>query len=115
MFGWKNIDEAAAYVFNTSQRELLNGIPVFLYKQEGKNSDLRSIVVVRNYREDTNNSFGVGIITEGWSVIYHNVPIEYLESDLYRDLAKWKIDKKIISVYELLINREKKNVESTSN
>ena len=110
VFGWKNIDEAAAYVFNTLHRELLNAVPVFLYKSEGRNTDLRSIVVVRN---SCTNSFGVSIITDGWSVLYHNVPIEYLESDLYRDLTKWKIDKGVINIYELLINREKKNVKST--
>lgn len=111
VWGWESVDKAAADVFASIHRTLLDGVPVFLYKNTTTKSDLCQIVVVRNINESTGellDNYGVGMITAGFSVLYPHLPIEYLESDLLADLEKYKVDKKIINTYVNIINTLKK-------
>ena len=111
VWGWDSVDKAAAEVFASVHRTLLEGVPVFLYKNTTTKSDLCQVVVVRNIDEQTgklSDDYGMGMITAGFSVLYPHLPIEYLESDLLSDLEKYKVDKKIINTYISIINALKK-------
>lgn len=111
VWGWDSVDKAAAEVFASIHRTLLEGVPVFLYKNTNTKSDLCQVVVVRNIDEQTgklSDDYGMGMITAGFSVLYPHLPIEYLESDLLSDLEKYKVDKKIINTYVSIINTLKK-------
>lgn len=111
VWGWDSVDKAAAEVFASVHRTLLEGVPVFLYKNTTTKSDLCQVVVVRNINEQTgklSDDYGMGMITAGFSVLYPHLPIEYLESDLLSDLEKYKVDKKIINTYVSIINALKK-------
>ena len=111
VWGWDSVDKAAAEVFVSVHRTLLEGVPVFLYKNTTTKSDLCQVVVVRNIDEQTgklSDDYGMGMITAGFSVLYPHLPIEYLESDLLSDLEKYKVDKKIINTYVSIINALKK-------
>ena len=111
VWGWDSVDKAAAEVFASVHRTLLEGVPVFLYKNTNTKSDLCQVVVVRNIDEQTgklSDDYGMGMITAGFSVLYPHLPIEYLESDLLSDLEKYKVDKKIINTYVSIINALKK-------
>jgi hypothetical protein len=111
VWGWDSVDKAAAEVFASVHRTLLEGVPVFLYKNTTTKSDLCQVVVVRNIDEQTgklSDDYGMGMITAGFSVLYPHLPIEYLESDLLSDLEKYKVDKKIINTYVSIINALKK-------
>ena len=111
VWGWDSVDKAAAEVFASIHRTLLEGVPVFLYKNTNTKSDLCQVVVVRNIDEQTgklSDDYGMGMITAGFSVLYPHLPIEYLESDLLSDLEKYKVDKKIINTYVSIINALKK-------
>ena len=101
VWGWDSVDKAAAEVFASIHRTLLEGVPVFLYKNTNTKSDLCQVVVVRNIDEQTgklSDDYGMGMITAGFSVLY----------DLLSDLEKYKVDKKIINTYVSIINALKK-------
>ena len=107
VWGWESVDKAAADVFASIHRTLLDGVPVFLYKNTTTKSDLIQVVAVKNLNEVTGEltgDYGVGMITAGFSVLYPHIPLEYLESDLLADLEKYKVDKKIIDTYKNIID-----------
>ena len=108
VYGWENIEKAAADIYNSLHRSLLEGYPIFLYRNTSQKSDLVQIAVVRNYDYQTNkllDDYGVGMITAGFTMLYPHIQKEYLETDLLADLEKYKIDKKIIDTYKQIINK----------
>ena len=106
VFGWNSIDAAASEIFAGIHRTLLEGMPLFLYKNSNNKSDLVQAVVVRNldYENRAMTDYGVGIITAGYTMLYPHVDKEYL-TELAQDLEKWKVDKKIVEVYKKIIEK----------
>ncbi len=109
VFGWDRVDKAAAEVFSSVNRSLLDGVPIFLYKNTSSKSDLIQAVVVRNldYENRSYTDFGVGVIAAGYSMLYPHIPMEYLETDFLNELEKFKVDKQIIETYKQIIERIK--------
>ena len=108
VYGWENIEKAAADIYNSLHRSLLEGYPIFLYRNTSQKSDLIQVVVVRNYDDQSNaliDDYGVGMITAGFTMLYPHIQKEYLETDLLSDLEKYKVEKKIIDTYKQIINK----------
>jgi len=108
MFGWESLDKAASDVYNSLHRTLLEGYPIFLYRNSSQKSDLIQVVVVRNYDCQTNmliDDYGVGVITAGFTMLYPHIQKEYLETDLLSEMEKYKVERKIIETYKQIINR----------
>jgi hypothetical protein len=104
VWGWHSVEEAAADLYSSLHRDLLNGRPLFLYKNttSGK-SDLIQVVVVESTKNP--NDYALGVVTTGYSYLYPHVGKDYLISELIVDLTKWKIDKKIIEEYTKIVNK----------
>lgn len=103
--GWNSADEAAQELYRGFNSQLLNGSPVFLYKNTGgNNSDLQQLVVVRSCENP--DKFAASILTTGWSVVYPFVlPIEFLRVEILEDMKKHKVDPQVIEVYKQIVNR----------
>lgn len=102
VFGWGDVEKAAADIYCSLHRSLLEGTPLFLYKNTNSKSDLGQVVVVRNidYENKRFTDYGMGIITSGYTMLYPHVGKEYLSTELVSDLEKWKVDKKIIETFK---------------
>ena len=111
--GWESVEEAAGDIYSSIHKSLLEGCPVFLYKNTNDNTDLEQIVVVRNIDPNTGkllDTYGVGEITKGWTALLPLVPFNYL-TDVRNDLVKYKVDKKIIDSYDQVMEY----IESNNN
>lgn len=102
--GWNSADDAARDIYTGFNSMLLEGSPVFLYKNTGGNkSDLQQVVVVRSVNDP--DKFAASILTTGWSVVYPFVlPKTYLEMEIYEDLKKYKLDEKILNTYKQIVS-----------
>ena len=109
VFGWNSVETAASDIFSSIHRTLLEGDPVFLYKNTNSKSDLCQVVVVRNFEYTSEakqyTDFGVGVITAGYSMLYPHVPSSYIKNDLLVDLEHWKVDKDVVATYRQIVNR----------
>lgn len=105
VFGWSSVEAAANDIYSGIHRTLLEGMPLFLYRNTNNKSELNQVVIVRNldYDEKKLTDYGVGIITSGYTMLYPHICKEYL-IELAQDLEKWKVDKKIIEAYNSIIN-----------
>lgn len=112
-WGWKDTMEAASDVFNSIHANLLSGEFIFGYKNitGAEKSDLAQVVVVR-FRKGipefgtqgcSEDMFGVGVITSGYTMLLPRVPIAYIETELINDLTKWKLEKKILNTFKRII------------
>ena len=112
-WGWSDTMEAANDIYNSLHSNLLAGEFVFGYKNVTgmKKSDLAQLIVVR-FRKGCENlgtigdpvdTFGVGVITTGYSMLLPKVPLEYLETELVSDLEKWKIETNILNTFKRLL------------
>lgn len=102
-YGWPSVDRAAEEIYCSLHSSLLSGFPLFLYKELGTaKSGLLQAVVVKNLGSEDN--YGVGIITSGYTMLYPHVGYSYLES-LVGDFIAWKVEKKIIETYKEIIER----------
>lgn len=114
--GWESVEEAAGDIYSSIHKSLLEGCPVFLYKNTNDNTDLEQIVVVRNIDPNTGNlldTYGVGEIMKGWTALLPLVPFNYLMTEVRNDLVKYKVDKKIIDSYDQVMEYiESKNNET---
>lgn len=111
VFGWNSVDDAAADLFKGMHKQLLDGKPIFLFKNTTTKSDLIQLVVVQNLDwindEQVYTDYSVSMITAGWSAIYPHVTEEYLSGDILCDLEKYKIDRDVIETYKQIIKRLK--------
>lgn len=99
IWGWNSSFEVANDVWSSIHRSLLEGQLIFAYKSLSSNSELSQIVIVQNQ----DNTFGVGAMTRGFSYLLPSVPIEYLKTEVFEDLKKYKIDSKILETYKRII------------
>ena len=108
VLGWNNVEEAAKEILSTVLSRLVSPetIPVFLWKNTDSNSDLQQIVVVDN--NTGSGDFGLGIIHAGYTMVLPHIPFSYLETDVITDMKKYKIGKDIITAYEKILNRWRK-------
>lgn len=118
VFGWESAEKVASDIWASVHNTLLNGILIFAYRPTNNGTDLVQIVVTKNIRYEVGpgkftdgDGYAVGMITTGFSMLLPKVPIEYLESDLFDDLKKYKVDKNILDTYrQIIINcKEKEN------
>src|SRR5574344_2388378 len=99
IFGdWVNVDDVASNLWGSIHGSLLEySGPFFAYKSTKQGTGLVQVVVVMNYSRDNNTiipgSFGVGLVTTGYSALLPNVPTDYLTKVLLVDLEKYKVDK----------------------
>lgn len=107
-WGWKNVSDAASDVFNSLHRNLLEGRFVFGYKNiyGPDKSPLMQAVVVRF----GTNVFGVGVVTSGYTMLLPQVPISYLDTELFDDLKKWKVESEILNTYKSIIENIKNEI-----
>lgn len=98
VWGWNNANEVAESIWNSIHYNLLEGNLIFAYKSTESTSELRQIVIVQNKNADE-DSFSVGMFTNGYSSLVPNVPIKYLKTEVIDDLKKYKVDKKIIETF----------------
>lgn len=108
VFGdWNNVDEVASDLWSSIHRSLLDSSgPFFAYKNTRAGSDLIQIVVVMNYNQMGSlitGDFGIGMVTNGYSVLLPHVPTDYLTKVLINDLEKFKIEKNILETFKQLI------------
>lgn len=113
VFGWNSVDEAAKDIFSSLHRNLLEGTPVFLYKNTSRKSDLVQVAIVANISDYNSmkysGDYGIGITTAGYSAYYPRVPLEYLEKEILGELEGWKVEKSVIDVYKKIIKALKDN------
>jgi hypothetical protein len=108
--GWKNADEVAASVWSSIHSKLVEGTLVFAYKSTNDKIDLVQLVVVRNLRRDAfgnptglDNSYAVGMVTKGFTMLLPNVPLTYVENDVINDMKKYKLEKDLMDLYKQVI------------
>ena len=113
IFGWKNAEEVATDIWNSSADILLRGDLVFAFKDSG--SDIEKLVVVNNFEIKPDgskvwlNNFGVYMATKTWSCVIPHVTSGYLEEIVLSDLTDHKIDKNVINNYKLILENLMKN------
>lgn len=105
IWGWENSMQVANDVWSSIHNSLLEGELIFAYKSTTSDSNLSQIVIVKNM----NGSFGVGMMTTGFTCLLPSVPIEYLKSEVLDDLKKYKVNNKIIETYKRIIEDIKIN------
>lgn len=112
VFGWQDADKAASEIYSTVASNLLNGAPLFLYKNTSPKGNLQQLVVVRNYEYDKNSGtvigpsdYGVYSVYTGYTAYLPHVPFEYLTTTLYGYLIDpdAKVDKQILEHYKYII------------
>lgn len=116
--GWRTADECAASVWNSIHSSLLSGELIFAYKRTDEKSDLQQLVIVKNtVKYDSygdliprsDDGYGIGLMTVGFSVLYPIVSFGYLEDNVVCDLKKYKVDKEVLNNYlELIKNIKEK-------
>jgi hypothetical protein len=116
--GWRSADECAASVWNSIHSSLLSGELVFAYKRTDDKSDLQQLVIVKNTIKydsygnpisGSDDGYGVGLMTTGFSALYPVVSFGYLEDNIVCDLKKYKVNKEVLNNYlELIKNIKEK-------
>lgn len=116
--GWRTADECAASVWNSIHSSLLSGELIFAYKRTDEKSDLQQLVIVKNtVKYDSygnpiprsDDGYGIGLMTVGFSALYPTVSFGYLEDNVVCDLKKYKVDKEVLNNYlELIKNIKEK-------
>lgn len=108
--GWRNADEVAASVWSSIHSKLVEGSLVFAYKSTNDKTDLVQLVAVRNIKRDAfgnpvnlDNSYAVGMVTKGFTMLLPNVPLTYVENDVINDMKKYKLEKDLIDLYKQVI------------
>lgn len=108
--GWRNADEVAASVWSSIHSKLVEGTLVFAYKSTNDKTDLVQLVVVRNLKRDAfgnptslDNSYAVGMVTKGFTMLLPNVPLTYVENDVINDMKKYKLEKDLIDLYKQVV------------
>ena len=106
---WKTADQAAYDVWNSIHNSLLDSDLVFGYKSMKPGSDLQQLVVVRNVRWENgqrtpDNTYGVGVIYSGYTMLLPKVPHTYLTDTLIEDLIKSKPGDHVIKSYKYMID-----------
>jgi hypothetical protein len=102
--GWNSVDDAAREIYSGFNSRLLEGYPIFLYKSTSLNSDLLQVVVVQHL--ENKDKFAVSILTKTWSVVYpFNIPLNYLQQELFEILKTYKVEKSVLDVYNQIVNR----------
>ena len=108
--GWRNADEVAASVWSSIHSKLVEGTLVFAYKSTNDKTDLVQLVVVRNIKRDAfgnpvnlDNSYAVGMVTKGFTMLLPNVPLTYVENDVINDMKKYKLEKDLIDLYKQVV------------
>lgn len=110
IIGWRNADEVAASVWSSIHSKLVEGSLVFAYKSTNDKTDLVQLVVVRNIKRDAfgnpmnlDNSYAVGMVTKGFTMLLPNVPLTYVENDVINDMKKYKLEKDLIDLYKQVV------------
>lgn len=108
---WNNVDEVASEIWSGVHSSLLRGLPVFAYKSTKSGSELVQIVVVRNIEcgnpDKIINSFGVGLVTTGYTSLYQEVPVTFLEKVVEDELREYKVEKDIQLSFNDIVNNFK--------
>lgn len=108
IFGWNNLDDLAREVWNSIHCILLKGIPIFAYKDHNG----FQVVIVKNEFTNQPNDFAIGMMTQGYTMLLPHIPIEYLCTCVLDDLKSNKIEKRIIEIYEHIIEDYKNEIIS---
>lgn len=112
IFGWENAEEAANDLYTGFHRTLLNGEPVFLYRNTKGSGNLLQVVVVRNLNNGCyTGDFGVGLVYTGYTELYPHIAKDFIIKDVVKRLEKKdaEVEKEVIEVYKQLIERKKEN------
>ena len=101
LFGWLNPNQAAEEVWCSIHSSLLSGELLLGYKNTS-NGDISRLVIVLN----KDNSYGIGLITSGYTELLPSVPLEFL-SILHEDLKAQKLDKKVLEDIKYIIENKR--------
>ena len=110
VYGWKDAQDVANSVWGTIHESLLRGQLVFAYRNLGnrEKSGLYQLVVSRNYSETglPLNEYNVGyIITNSYTALLPRMPLEYLKTELKKDINSWKLEKEAIESFDNILKR----------
>lgn len=107
IFGWQNPDCVAYDIYGSVMGQLLQGQLVFAFCSNTQSSDIQRLVVVLNppYPEIPENTYGVGMITAGYSMVLPRVPKSYLETTLTEDLKKYNVPKEVQKNYRAILKK----------
>lgn len=107
IFGWKNPDCVAYDIYSSVMSQLLRGQLVFAFCSNTPSSDIQRLVVVLNplIPEIPEHTYGVGMITAGYSMVLPMVPKSYLETTLSDDLKKYNVPKEVQKNYRAVLKK----------
>lgn len=107
IYGWQNPDCVAYDIYSSVMSQLLRGQLIFAFCSNTPSSDIQRLVVVLNppmpeIQEDT---YGVGMVTAGYSMVLPMVPKSYLETTLSDDLKKYNVPKEVQKNYRAVLKK----------
>jgi len=95
IIGWTNAEQAAEEVWCSIHSSLLSGELLLGYKNIRKDSEISRLILVKN----RDSSFGIGLVTSGFTELLPSVPKEYLQV-YYETLKSQKLDKNILELFK---------------
>ena len=113
IFGYKDAEDVAQSIWKSSANNLLRGDLIFAYQDSGKDNGLYQFIVVHNFYIDQGNkiytTYGLTMKTSTWSCIIPHVTIDYLKTVLLEDIKSYKLNKKVIDNFSLILENLTQN------
>ena len=123
IYGWEDSMAVANDVWRSGSFDLLKGKLLFAYRNTtDSKSNLYQIVIVQNLVRDIEgriikpaHSFGISMITTGYSMLLPEVSLEYLEAEVLLDLQVFKVIPKALDAFKMLLNEIKRSLGVENN
>lgn len=100
IIGWNTPEEAAQDVWCSVHSSLLKGELLFGYKNNKNDCDVQQLVIVKN----SDNTFGIGLITPGYTALLPAMSKDYFTT-LQDDLKSLKLSKSILETLKNIIEK----------
>lgn len=101
LIGWKTPEEAAADVWCSIHSSLLKGELLLGYKNLKADSEVQQLILVRN----SDNTFGIGLMTNGYTALLPAMSKEYLSDIFLDDVKSQKINKQVLETLKNIIEK----------
>lgn len=98
IYGWSCIEEVAQDIWSGIHSYLLNGNFVFAYRGVG---DIMQLVITKRLHDQ---SYMIGMITSGWTMLLPSVPKEYLLDTTVTDMKTKKVPGEVIQNFIEILN-----------
>lgn len=115
IYGWEDSIAVANDVWKSGSYDLLKGRLLFAYRNTTDlKSGLYQIIIVQNLIRDEHcnilkpaRTFGVSMVTTGYSMLLPEVSFEYLEAEVLLDLQTYKVIPKALDTFKMLLENIK--------